>query len=375
MSTRADSGTLDEVASGTQAPGPERAPQRNRRVPYPVVVVSLAVAVLAAIVVGLAAGSVSLPSGDVAGILANSVFPGLVEPSWPSTYATIVLDVRLPRVLMGCVVGAGLAVVGTALQALVRNPLADPFLLGISSGASLGAVASLVSGLTFLGASVTPMFAAFAGSLMALLLVYTLARSGGSMTTTRLVLAGVAVSFVLGALTNLLIVTADNPHVVLSIMNWTLGSLGGAQWETLPVPAVVVLLGIVVVLGRARSLNLLFAGEEAAGTMGLDVHRFRMGMFVLVSLMTGVMVAVSGSIGFVGLMIPHAVRMLVGADHRRVLPAAALLGAAFLVVADVAARTVAAPQEIQIGVLTALCGGPFFVWLLGRQGRQERGRA
>lgn len=363
-----------EASASAWKPAPERVPTHKPRLPYSLVVVLLAGAVLASVVLGLAVGSVSLPPGDVAGILVNSVFPGFVEPSWPDTYATIVLNVRLPRVLMGCLVGAGLSVVGTALQALVRNPLADPFLLGISSGASLGAVATLVAGVTFLGATVTPMLAAFVGSLLTLLLVYTLARSGGTMTTTRLVLAGVAVSFVLGALTNLLIVTADNPHVVLSIMNWTLGSLGGAQWDMLLVPMVVVLLGLVVVLTRARSLNLLFAGEEAAGTMGLDVHRFRTGMFVLVSLMTGVMVAVSGSIGFVGLMVPHAVRMLVGADHRRVLPAAALLGAAFLVLADVAARTVAAPQEIQIGVLTALCGGPFFVWLLGRQGRKERGR-
>ncbi len=355
----------------TAPPAPEHAPPRPWRLPFPLVLVLLVVLVLGAVVAGLSMGSVSLPVADVWGILLHGVLPGLVEPSWPGTYATIVLEVRLPRVLLGGVVGAGLAVVGAALQALVRNPLADPFLLGISSGASLGAVAVIVSGVMLLGASLTPMVAAFAGSMATLAAVYLLARSGGRLPTTRLVLAGVAISYVLSALTNLLLATAADPHLLKSVMFWTLGSLAGTGWATLPLPTVVVGAGLVVVLLCARSLNLLFAGEEAAGTLGLDVHRFRVGMFVLVSLMTGVMVAISGAIGFVGLMLPHAVRLLVGADHRRVLPATALAGAAFLIVADIAARTVAAPQELQIGVLTALCGGPFFVWLLRRRARQE----
>ena len=361
-----------QAAEPTSAATEEQAPARARKVPYWLVLAVLTVAVLVAAFGGLAAGSVSLPVDDVFAILLHSVFPGLVEPHWPDTYATIVLDVRLPRVLLGVVVGAGLAVVGATLQALVRNPLADPFLLGISSGASLGAVAVIVFGMTLFGAMFTPMLAAFAGSMGALLVVYLLARSGGRMTTTRLVLAGVAMSYVLGALVNLLLATAAEPQLLKSVMFWTLGSLAGAQWATLPVPVLVVTAGLAVVLSRSRSLNLLFAGEEAAGTLGLEVHRFRAGMFLLVSLMTGVIVAVSGSIGFVGLMLPHAVRLLVGADHRRVLPATALLGAAFLTVADIAARTVVAPQELQIGVLTALCGGPFFVWLLRRQARRER---
>lgn len=364
-----------QSAETTSPPEPERHPAREHvsregRVPYPVVLTVLVLALLMSVVAGLAIGSVSLLPADVAGIVVHGLLPELVEPGWPATYDTIVLDVRLPRILLAGVVGAGLATVGTALQALVRNPLADPYLLGISSGASLGAVLVLVSGV--LGALASPMIAAFAGSMATLVAVYALASSGGRMTTSRLVLAGVAVSYVLSALTDLLLTTSADPHLMNSIRFWTLGSVAGAQWATLLIPAAVVLAGLSVLLWQARSLNLLFAGEEAAGTLGLDVHRFRAGMFVLVSLMTGVMVAVSGSIGFVGLMVPHAVRMLVGADHRRVLPAAALLGAAFLIVADIAARTVAAPQEIQIGVLTALCGGPFFVWLLRRQARRER---
>nr|WP_211212916.1 iron ABC transporter permease [Actinopolyspora mortivallis] len=353
-------------------PAPERVSPRERRIPYPAVLALLGGALVVAVVVSLAVGSVWLPPTDVAAVLVHQVVPGWVDPGWPATYDTIVLDVRLPRVLLAGIVGAGLSAVGTALQALVRNPLADPYLLGISSGASLGAVAVLVSGAMVLGTLATPMVAAFAGSMVTLVAVYTLASSGGRMTTTRLVLAGVAVSYVLSALADLLLSTAADPHLLSSIRFWTLGSVAGAEWRTLPVPAIVVLLGLAVLLWQARWLNLLVSGEESAGTLGLDVHRFRTGMFVLVSLMTGVMVAVSGSIGFVGLMVPHAVRMLVGADHRRVLPTAALLGATFLILADLAARTVAAPQEIQLGVLTALCGGPFFVWLLRRQARRER---
>ncbi|NYH80666.1 iron complex transport system permease protein [Actinopolyspora biskrensis] len=372
----ADNAAPAETTSSPQPdrhPAPERVSPRERRVPYPLVLALLGAALAAAVVIGLAVGSVSLLPSDVAAVLVSRVFPGWIDPGWPTAYETIVLDVRLPRVLLAGVVGAGLSAVGTALQALVRNPLADPYLLGISSGASLGAVAVLVSGATLFGAFATPMVGAFAGSVATLIAVHALAGSGGRITTTRLVLAGVAVSYVLSALADLLLSTAADPHLLSSIRFWTLGSVAGAEWETLPVPVTVVLAGLAGLLWQARSLNLLFAGEEAAGTLGLDVSRFRTGMFVLVSLMTGVMVAVSGSIGFVGLMVPHAVRMLVGADHRRVLPAAALLGATFLVLADLAARTVAAPQEVQIGVLTALCGGPFFVWLLRRQAHRERG--
>ncbi len=373
------SGSSDTAAAGaarevprTRRPGPERAPRRARGLPFALVLGLLAAALVAAVILGLSVGSVSLPPGQVWAVVADHLLPGGGRSGVPSTETAIVWDTRAPRVALGGLVGAGLAVVGAALQALVRNPLADPYLLGISSGAALGAVAVLTFGAMLLGVVATPMVAAFAGALLTLALVYTLARSGGQLTTTRLVLAGVAVAYVLSAATDLLLTLAADPDLLSSIRFWTLGSLAGAEWETLPIPAAVVLAGGAVILARARSLNLLFAGEEAAGTLGLEVHRFRSGMFVLVSVMTGVMVAVSGAIGFVGLMVPHAVRILVGADHRRVLPASALLGAAFLIAADIAARTVVAPQEIQLGVLTALCGGPFFVWLLRRQGRNKR---
>lgn len=338
--------------------------------------VLLTALLLVSVTAGLGVGSVHVPPGEVWGIVTHALGADWAEPAWSRVRETIVLDVRAPRVLLGVVTGAGLAVVGTAMQALVRNPLAEPYLLGVSSGASLGAVVVVVTGVRLLG-PVSLSAAAFAGALLSMLLVYTTARAGGRITSMRLILAGVAVAAVLTALMDLMLLTSDRANHAREVLAWTLGGLGGVHWGSLWLPAAALLLGIGVLTVQARSLNLLLAGEEAAATMGLDVARFRARMFVLLSLVTGCLVAAAGPIGFVGLMMPHIVRLFVGGDHRRVLPTAALAGACFLVWADIAARTVAAPMEIPVGVLTALCGGPFFLWLMRRDARRgdERGRA
>ncbi|MET9296479.1 iron ABC transporter permease [Streptomyces sp. NPDC003077] len=334
--------------------------------PYGLVLGLFGVLVVLAATFGVAAGSISVPADQVWGILLHRVHPGLAEPTWSAARETIVMDVRLPRVLLAGVVGAGLAVAGMALQALVRNPLADPMLLGVSSGATVGAVVVMVFHLTLFGMFSLPV-AAFIGALVALVAVYLLAQSGGRMTTVRLVLAGVATAEVLSALASFFLVTSDDPHKTQSALRWMLGGLAGTTWPMVWVPAAAVLIGTAVLLGVCRPLNLLLAGEEAAVALGLDVHRFRAALFTLVALMIGTIVAVSGQIGFVGLIMPHVVRLLVGADHRRALPAAALLGAAFLIAADLAARTFMSPEEIPVGILTALVGGPFFLWLMRRR--------
>ncbi|MFE5299844.1 FecCD family ABC transporter permease [Streptomyces sp. NPDC056632] len=327
---------------------------------YPAVVAGLLVALAAAVVASLALGSVRVPPGQV--------LDALTGRAGPSPYRTIVLDVRLPRVLLGAIVGAGLAVVGAVLQALVRNRLADPFLLGISSGASAGAVGVLVLGVAGgLTTSVALPAGAFAGALLSLVLVYALARRGGTLTGARLVLAGVAVSYILSALTTLLLVVAGRPEQFQEALFWSLGGLGSARWDSLVLPAAVLAVGIGLLLTLARPLDLLLVGEEGATVLGLDTARFRAAVFVLASLVTAVMVAASGAVGFVGLMVPHAARLAVGAPHRRLLPVAALGGAVALVLADLAARTLAAPQDIPVGVLTALTGGPFFLWLMRRR--------
>ncbi|MFI6484768.1 FecCD family ABC transporter permease [Nonomuraea sp. NPDC050663] len=336
--------------------------------PYPVVIVVLVALLGVAATAAIAAGSVTLPAGQVWGILLHRIHPALAEPSWAAVRETIVMDVRLPRVLLAAVIGAGLSVCGMALQALVRNPLADPMLLGVSSGASVGAVTVVVFSLTTFGALSLPI-AAFIGALAALVAVYFLARSGGRMTTVRLVLAGVAMAEVLSAVASFLVVTSNDPHKTQSALRWMLGGLAGTTWTMVWIPAAAVLAGTVVLLGVSRPLNLLLAGEEAASSLGLDVHRFRAALFVLVAMMIGTIVAVSGAIGFVGLIMPHVVRLIIGADHRRALPATALLGAAFLITADLVSRTLIAPEEIPVGIITALVGGPFFLWLMRRRSK------
>ncbi|MFK0257790.1 FecCD family ABC transporter permease [Streptomyces sp. NPDC090445] len=343
------------------------------RPPVALVLLLLTTALVASAVAGLALGPVRIAPGQVLDLVLRGPGPG------GGAFASIVWDVRMPRVLLGAVVGAGLAVAGTVLQALVRNQLADPFLLGASSGASAGAVLVIVLGAGagagagtagIAGGAGVPA-AAFAGSMCALVAVYAMARRGGTMTTGRLILAGVAVQYVLSALTSLVLVLAARPDQVRSVLFWTLGGLGGARPDELALPAAVLLAGTVLLIALARPLDLLLAGEEGAHTLGLDAGRFRAAAFVLVSLVTGVLVAYSGAIGFVGLMVPHAARMAVGAGHRALLPVAALGGAVFLLLADLIARTAAAPEEIPVGVVTALAGGPFFLWMLRRSTRTE----
>ncbi|GAB2579652.1 iron ABC transporter permease [Streptomyces capparidis] len=350
-----------------------RAGDRPGRGSLTLALVALGLLLLLSATAGMAIGSVRVPPGEVWGIVTHALGLDRSEPTWSTARETIVLDVRAPRVLLGAVTGAGLAVVGTAMQALVRNPLAEPYLLGVSSGASLGAVMVIVFGVSVFG-PVSLSAAAFAGALGALFLVYATASTGGRVTSSRLVLSGVAIASVLTAVLDLLLLTTDRGNEARAVLAWTLGGLGGVDWGTLWLPSSALLLGIGILMARARHLNLLLAGEEAATTMGLDVARFRARMFVLLSLVTGVLVAAAGPIGFVGLMLPHIVRLFVGGDHRRVLPTAALAGAVFLIWADIAARTVAAPTEIPVGVLTALCGGPFFLWLMRRDARRHTDR-
>ncbi|MGW6458499.1 FecCD family ABC transporter permease [Streptomyces sp. NPDC055078] len=325
------------------------------RLRYGAVVVALLIALAVAVVAGLGLGSVRIPPAQVV----EALLPG----AEPSPIRTIIMDVRLPRVLLGMTVGAGLAVVGTVLQALVRNRLADPFLLGISSGASTGAVLVITLGIGASTATALPA-GAFLGALVALILVYGLARRGGTMTGTRLVLAGVTMSYILTALTTLILMVSARPEHFRDALYWTLGGLGSARWENIWLPGAVVALCLPLLLALARPLDLLLVGEEGATVLGLDVSRFRAAVFIFASFVTAVLVAVSGAVGFIGLMVPHAARLLVGATHRALLPVAALGGAVALVVADLAARTAAAPQDIPVGVLTALIGGPLFLWLM-----------
>lgn len=279
---------------------------------------------------------------------------------------TIVVGLRIPRVVLAALCGAALAISGATYQALLRNTLAEPYILGVSSGAALGAVAATVLGLDRLSPWIIPAFA-FAGALVAIVLVLRVALVAGRVLDRRtLLLAGVVV----GAFCNaavLLFLTFADAESFRSAVFWMMGSLAGATWQHVLLLAVPLVIASVVLYGLARSLNLLAVGEPTAAALGVPVERVKYLCFALASVLAAAAVAVSGVIGFVGLIIPHAVRLMWGSNYRQLLPGAALLGAIFLVAADAAARTVAAPTELPIGVLTALVGVPVFVVLLRRR--------
>lgn len=322
------------------------------------------------ITIAVSVGAAQIAPTDVWQIAAAKL--GLLPPGdWTLAQEQIVWMIRFPRVLLAACVGAGLAVVGVTMQALVRNTLADPYLLGISSGASAGAVGAIALGLFAFAGIYAISLGAFTGSLLALLVVFLFARRYGQLAPQRLILAGLAVSYVFTGITSFVTLTSDNRQLAGQILAWTLGSVARAKWFDLTLPALLLLGGTGYLLTQARALNALVAGDETAMTLGLDLRRFRQTLFIVTALLTGTMVAVSGSIGFVGLMIPHICRLLVGADHHRVLPLSLAVGSIFLIWVDMLARTMVAPTELPVGVVTALLGGPFFLWLMWREHQQE----
>jgi len=281
-----------------------------------------------------------------------------------SAKGAILLQVRLPRVLLAGLVGGILSLCGVVFQALLRNPLADPFILGVSSGAALGAHLAMLLGLqsTVLGLTAMQLMA-FAGGLMSIWFVYLIAKSDGQLPITGLLLVGVVVNAVLSALI-LFITSVLDADKVMNILVWVMGHIGSFDYRMIATLAFYTLISGILILIMAKPLNLLTLGEESALTLGLPVERVKKLLLMLTTFLTGAAVSVSGIVGFVGIIAPHAVRMLVGPDHRLLLPASVLAGASFLILADTIARTALGPTEIPVGVLTALCGGPFFLILL-----------
>ncbi len=354
----------------TRAAGQARSGAPAGRRSRPVIGVLL-VACIVAVVLSVAVGSVNIAPSRVIEVIGAHLLPwggGGVE----GLDDQIVWEFRLPRALLGFAVGAALAVAGAVLQAVVRNPLADPFVFGVSSGASVAAVAALTltSGLF---ASVSTPIAAFIGAFLATVLVFALAQQGGRVAPNRLVLAGVAISYLLSSITSYLVLRSSGANQgVGQVLSWLAGSLAAATWQDLGVPTLVLVAATIVLVLLAPVLNAFLTGDETAASLGVDVGRMRLMLFIITSLLVGVAVAVSGSIGFVGLVVPHAVRMMIGSDHRWVLPASALAGGLLLVVVDIGARLLLAPTEVPVGLLTAVVGAPFFLWLLRRSGRSER---
>ncbi|CBG68165.1 putative FecCD-family membrane transport protein [Streptomyces scabiei 87.22] len=343
------------------------------RTPLPPLILGLALLLLLSLVAGTGLGAAGIAGTDVLRFLWAGLTGGTVHAGDAAAY-TIVWEIRLPRVVLGAVVGAGLASVGVGVQAIVRNALGDPFVLGISSGAAVGANAVILLG-AFAALGIWALsVSAFLSALAAMALVYALARSPHGLSPLRLVLTGTALAYGFEAVTTVMVFGAARGEAARSALMWLLGSLGGATWAQVPLVAVTVAAGWAWLRRRAESLNALALGDETSAALGVRPERLRRELFLVTAAVTGTVVAVSGAIGFVGLMVPHVVRMLVGADHRRVLAVAPLVGAVLLVWADVLSRLLLAPAELPVGVITAVVGVPAFLLLMRRGGYAFGGR-
>lgn len=337
-----------------------------------VVLIGLMMLLTVALLAGVGIGAVPISPPQVMAILLEKVTgQPILDAPYETRQAAVLLTIRLPRVLLGVLVGAGLAVSGAAIQGLFRNPLAAPGLIGISSGATLAAVMVIVLGATVLeglsqvlGRFTLPV-AAFLGGVITTWLIYKLSHQGGTTQVATMLLAGVAINALSGAVTGILTFMATDEQL-RSITFWSLGSLGGASWQALSAAAPLILIPLLAIPFLAQPLNALLLGEAEAGHLGIHVERVKRWLVLWVALAVGASVAVSGAIGFIGLVVPHLLRLTVGPDHRLVLPGSALLGAALLLAADLLARTIVVPAELPIGIVTSLMGGPFFLWLLLR---------
>jgi iron complex transport system permease protein len=336
-----------------------------------------------AILLGVGVGTFSIsPGASIAILLDRAHLLGTVQSGlgavgidWQASFtqqeSAVLWAIRLPRVLQAAIVGGGLAIAGAALQGVFRNPLADPGIIGVSAGASLGAVAAIVSGVTIFGRFTTPALA-FAMGLVTTLVVFSMSRHNGKTEVVTLILTGVAVNAIAGALVGLIITVADDAEL-RSITFWSLGSVGGATWTSVGAMAPFALLGFILLPRWGSALNLFVLGESNARHLGVDTEKIRVGTLLLAAAVVGSSVAFAGTISFIGLVVPHAIRLAVGPDHRVLLPASALGGAALLMLTDLGARTIASPIEIPLGVITALIGGPAFLLLLDRTRRQVGG--
>ena len=356
-----------QSASGTAGP-------RRRGALTAGLIIGLAALFLLSIVLAVCVGSVQISVYDVYRIIfyqLTHIQIGDLETLTGGTLYEIVWNVRLPRVLMGAVIGVMLSATGVVMQATVQNPLADPYILGISSGASLGATFSIMVGASSVFTGVLALtgtaFWAFIGSLGATFLVYTLANLGGRMTSAKLVLAGSVIGSLCSSFTNMMIYIGNDAEDMKSVTYWMLGSMVSARWSKLVLPGICMLAGCAFFLTQIRNLNTMLLGEEASITLGVNLNFYRRIYMIVSALMTAVAVCTCGVVGFVGLMIPHIVRGFAGSDHRRLLPCAMLLGGTFLIWADVIARVLVENTEIPIGVITSVIGAPIFVWMMVRK--------
>ncbi|RDY29238.1 iron ABC transporter permease [Romboutsia weinsteinii] len=331
--------------------------------------IALSIVLVATIIGAIAIGSTYIEPGVVYKVLLNKLLSReIFEPTWNVMFENIIWEIRLPRVILGAVCGAGLALCGVLMQCVTKNPIAEPYILGISSGASCGAVAVIVlGGISTLGiTSITG--GAFVGSIVSGVLVFAIGTQMGRTTsTTRLVLSGMAISTIFGALTNLLIYSAKNSNQAKNALFWTVGSLGGAKWDVLLIPFIALIIVVAVAFIMSKSLDVLLLGDDSAIILGINVKLVKSIILILATLLTSTLVAITGAIGFIGLVVPHVCRTVAGSDHKKLIVLSTLVGSIFLILSDVAARGLFPPIEIPIGIITSLVGGPFFLYLISKK--------
>jgi iron complex transport system permease protein len=344
---------------------------RLRRLPAGATLPALAVILLAVTIASLGIGAVDISPGQVTAILADRLLGIDLGIEYTTQQDLVLWNIRLPRILLGVLAGSALAIAGASLQGIFRNPLADPGLIGSSAGGAVGAVSMIMLGISPLGSFTLPI-AAFAGSLALTGLVYALSRHGGQTEVVTLILTGVALNAIAFAAIGMMNFYASDAQL-RSIVFWQMGSLGGTTWRVVQVTAPLIGIGMLLLMTQRRALNLMALGEREAYHLGVSTERVRMVVIALAALLSGATVAATGLVGFIGLVVPHLMRLVLGPDHRTLIPASILAGAALMIVADTAARTLMAPLELPLGIVTALIGGPYFLFLLHYTRRAQGG--
>ncbi len=330
------------------------------------ILLGVLILILAAMVLSVAIGAVSVEPSNVVKIIVNKISgQELFARVWEDKTENIIWNIRLPRVFMAFIVGAGLALCGVLMQALTKNSLADPYVLGISSGASAGAVCAIVLGwFSFLG-GYSVIFGATLGAALSITLSMRIASIRGRITSTQLVLAGIATSALFSAVTNLIIYGFHNSSdKTKTALYWMVGSLGGANWGKVKYVTIVFIIMFLIILLFSKDLDVLLLGDDVAETLGVDTRTLKLVIIAASTILTGVVVSVSGVIGFVGLVVPHIVRTLIGSSHKRLVPLVIMCGGLFTVITDLISRTIMEPQELPIGVVSAFFGAPFFLYLI-----------
>lgn len=329
--------------------------------------------IVLSVVYSVSIGQVNIPFAQSKEIVLHALTNGMLgslDKVQNDSFINIILQVRMPRVVYALLIGIGLSLCGTVMQAVVQNPLADPYILGISSGASLGATFAILVGFGS-GAFLVQMgvaFGAFAGAMLTSIAVLLLSSIGGKATSVKLVLSGVVIGALCGSFSSLIIYFANNAEGIKTVTFWSMGSLASSSWDRVPIMAVVVVLGAVLFLFQHRILNTMLLGDESAVTLGINLSAYRKFYMIVVALVTGTMVAYSGMIGFVGLVVPHITRGIFGTDHKRLMPGTLLLGALFMIWADILSRTIIHNVELPIGIITSVIGSPLFIYMIVKRG-------